>query len=94
MIVVLFGIAAMAVSVPLIAALLVSVASRREDANWTLGAPPASWLEAAARRIVAFNADSVEWPRSKARQQAEALRRELALQAVGTAAQAGTRNSS
>lgn len=75
MIVVLFVIAMMAVSAPIVAALIVSVASMREDRNWSLGEPARTPLQAIARRIVAFDQDSITWPRSKAQHQAEALRR-------------------
>jgi hypothetical protein len=64
--------AAIAVSTPIAAASIVSIASRREDRNWSLGRPPGGRLEMLARRIVAFDADSVSWPVSKARALQEA----------------------
>jgi len=76
---VLLGISAVVVAMPMMAALIVTIASRREDARWSLGGPARSSLEAAARRIVAFDADSIEWPRSKAQAQAAAARREPAM---------------
>jgi hypothetical protein len=85
---VLFVIAIAAVSSPMVAALIVSIASRREDANWSLGGPARSSLEEAARRIVAFDNDSIHWPRSKAlMQRAAALRRDLpeAIEPAGSA---------
>jgi hypothetical protein len=82
MIIVIFCIATMAVGAPLVAVLVVSVASRREDAYWTLGKPARSALEAAARRIVAFDADSIEWPRSKAHVQAQLRIRILMPEAI------------
>jgi hypothetical protein len=72
---VLICIAAVAAGSPIAAAFIVALASRREDRDWSLGGPPHSHLEAIARRIVAFDADSVEWPRSKAQVQAEMTRR-------------------
>jgi hypothetical protein len=78
MFIVIFSVVALAVSSPIAAALIVSVASRREDANWTLGRRPSSKLDAVARRIVAFDVDSIDWPRSKAQVQADrALRARL-----------------
>jgi hypothetical protein len=78
MFVLLVVIAAVAVSAPMVAALIVSVASRREDRNWSLGGPARSSLEEVARRIVAFDNDSIVWPRSKAHERlAAALRRDL-----------------
>jgi hypothetical protein len=79
MIVVLFAAAAMVVSAPIFAALVVSIASRREDENWSLGEPARTRVQAVARRIVAFDADSIDWPQSKARQQAKALQQARAL---------------
>jgi hypothetical protein len=74
--IVMLGIAAMAVASPIAAAVVVSIASRREDARWSVGLPPSDSLERLARRIVAFDADSIVWPRSKAQVQMEAsLRR-------------------
>jgi hypothetical protein len=67
--------AAILCSAPIAAALVVSVASRREEANWSLGGPAQSLLEATARRIVGFHADSVDWPVSRARWLAQAQQR-------------------
>jgi hypothetical protein len=78
MIVIIACIAAAAVSSPIAAAFIVALASRSEDRNWSLGLPPHSTVEAMARRIVRFDADSIDWPRSKARVQAEqAYRRQF-----------------
>jgi hypothetical protein len=52
---------AAAVSVPLVAAVLVSVASRREDRDWTLAGPPPGPARTAARRIVAFHSEGMDW---------------------------------
>jgi hypothetical protein len=54
-------IAAVLTSVPIIAIALVSVASRREDRNWTVAGPPPSTAQALARRIVGFHAVGIEW---------------------------------
>ena len=62
MVVLLILIGAVAFGVPVFATLLVSVASRREDSVWTLGGPPPSLVQAAARRIVAFHGQDIEWP--------------------------------
>jgi hypothetical protein len=72
MIAVLIGIAAVIVGSPIAAAVIVAVASSREDRNWSLGRPASRPMDALARRIVAFDADSIDWPRSKAQVQAEA----------------------
>jgi hypothetical protein len=70
MIIVLIGIAAV-VSIPIAAAFVVSIASHREEAAWSLGGPPRGLIDAIARRIVGFHNDSIIWPVSKARSLAE-----------------------
>jgi hypothetical protein len=75
--IVILCIAALAVSSPIFAAFIVSIASIREDARWSLGRPPSNLLDGIARRIVGFDADSIDWPRSKARAQAEKAQRAL-----------------
>lgn len=55
----IFVIAAIAVTVPLVAVMLVSVASRQEDSAWTLGGPATGPTHAAARRIVGFHSPAV-----------------------------------
>ncbi len=77
MFIVVLCIAALAVGSPIFAAFIVSVASIHEDANWSLGRPPSNTLDRIARRIVAFDADSIDWPRSKAQVQAEKALRQL-----------------
>jgi hypothetical protein len=72
MIAMVIGLAAVIVSAPIVAAIVVAVASRREDRAWSLGGPARSQADALARRIVAFDADSIDWPRSKAQAQADA----------------------
>jgi len=49
--------AALAVSVPIGLIVLVSVASRREDAEWTLSGPPSGPIQATARRVLGFYAE-------------------------------------
>jgi hypothetical protein len=85
-------VAAVAAGWPIVAALIVSIASRREDRNWSLGGPPRSLVEATARRIVGFHADSVEWPRSLAHVQAETARRRLLPERLDADADAKTRD--
>lgn len=75
---VVIGVAAIFVSAPIVAAFIVAVASRREDRNWSLDQPPRGVIELIARRIVAFDADSIVWPRSKAQVRAAAARRGFA----------------
>ena len=48
-------------SVPVVAAVLVSVASRREDREWTLAGPAPGPARMAARRIVAFHSEGMDW---------------------------------
>lgn len=54
---VLFIIVALAASAPIVAAVLVSIASRLEDSNWTLGDPKVGQVQLIARRIVGFHTD-------------------------------------
>lgn len=82
MIAILVGIAAIIVSAPIVATIVVAVASKREDRKWSLGGPARSQADALARRIVAFDAESIEWPRSKAQLQAEEAIRAYPLEAV------------
>jgi len=77
MLAIIVCIAAAAVGSPIVAAAIVTLASHREDKNWSLGQPPHSLVEATARRIVGFDADSIVWPRSKAQVQAELASRRL-----------------
>lgn len=58
--VMLIVIGAITFGVPATVAVLVSVASRREDAAKSLCDPPRTALEAAARRIVAFHGPVVQ----------------------------------
>jgi hypothetical protein len=57
----LFLIAAAVISTPIIAAVLVSLGSRREDSAWTLAEPAPGPVQANARRIVGFHSRGIEW---------------------------------
>src|SRR5215469_14188224 len=61
MIIALFIIAALA-SVPIAATVVVSIASRREDAAWSLGGPAPGAVQAAARRLLDFHTEDPAWP--------------------------------
>jgi hypothetical protein len=62
----LFVIALVVTCAPIAAAVVVSVASRREDADCTLGAGPAPGpLRGLARQIVDFSSEVPEYPRPK-----------------------------
>jgi len=67
MIIALLIMAGAAASAPIVAAVVVSVASRREDRGWTLGGP-AVGMRAAARRIVDFHTETADFPQPKSRQ--------------------------
>jgi hypothetical protein len=55
---VLFIIVALTASTPIAAAVIVSIASRREDSQRTLGDPRVGSVQMIARRIVGFHTDS------------------------------------
>jgi hypothetical protein len=61
MVVALPVIAAILTGMPIIAIALVSVASRREDRDWTVAGPSPSIARALARRIVDFHAEGIGW---------------------------------
>lgn len=86
-------VAALFVSAPILSALIVAVASRREDRSWSLDQPARSLVESVARRIVAFNADSIVWPRSKEQVQAEADYRTLDTEIADDETECGTQDA-
>jgi hypothetical protein len=67
MIVALFVFAAIAVCVPLIVIVLVSVASRHEDRAWTLTEPDPGAGRSAARRLLGMRSRNAEWLRQAGR---------------------------
>lgn len=50
----LFVVSAVLVIVPVIAILVVSIGSRLEDTDWTLGGPATGSTQAAARRVLGY----------------------------------------
>jgi hypothetical protein len=50
------------VSLPMAAIVVVSIASRREDAAWSLGGPARGPVQAAARRLLDFHSEDPAWP--------------------------------
>lgn len=54
-------IAAVLTGMPMVIIVLVSVASRLEDRDWTVAWPPPSTTRAFARRIVGFHSEGIEW---------------------------------
>ena len=57
-----FTIIAVVVSMPIVAIVLVSIASNREDSALSLGGPPRSAFQAAARRVVDFRTEATtDW---------------------------------
>jgi hypothetical protein len=77
---VLFIIAALTASAPIAAAVLVSIASRREDHEWTLGEPNVSPTLMIARRILDYHTDNHRCPRPRSRATARTPSREPATQ--------------
>jgi len=67
MAIILIVAAGIVLSVPIAAALLVALASRREDSAWSLNQPPPGPVTAAARRLVGFHAQAIDWPRPRNR---------------------------
>ena len=57
--IILLVIASIAVTAPMVGALLVSHASRREDAALSLSREPSGVLQAAARRLLNFHSDGI-----------------------------------
>lgn len=62
MAIVLIVVVGIVISVPIVAAGLVAVASRREDSAWSLSGAPSGPVTAAARRVVGFRARAIDWP--------------------------------
>lgn len=52
-------------SLPTLAAVVATLAIRREERAWTPGGPAPGLLMALARRVPGFHADSVSWPQSR-----------------------------
>ena len=61
MVVVLFVVAATLTSAPIIVAVLVGVASRREDCAWTLAGLAPGAVQAVARRILGLQSRGIGW---------------------------------
>ncbi|MGH3275305.1 MAG: hypothetical protein ACRDNZ_13410 [Streptosporangiaceae bacterium] len=57
--IILLLIAAAAVTAPIIGVLLVSMASRREDAALSLSSQPTGVLQTAGRRVLDFHSDGI-----------------------------------
>ena len=69
---VLLVVAGAVMSVPIIAVVLVSIASRLEDSRWTITGHAPGLLQAAARYIVGFHSVGIVWlsPARQGRDQA------------------------
>jgi hypothetical protein len=52
---------AVLLTVPAVAVVLVSVASRREASAGTLSGPAPTWLQAGTRRVLGFYSQGIEW---------------------------------
>jgi len=61
MIVALYVFAAITVCIPVILAVFVGVASRREDRAWTLTEPASGAARAVARRVLGLRSRNAEW---------------------------------
>ena len=53
--------AALLASAPIIAAVLVSIASRQEDRAWTMAGQAPGTIASAARRVLGFHARGIGW---------------------------------
>ena len=71
---VLFSFALAVVSLPILAIVLVKVASAREDRAWSLGGPASGRVDLAARRLVDFHHEG-PWPEPKNRAAPQAIAR-------------------
>jgi hypothetical protein len=60
-------IAVISASSPVVAIVLFSVTSRREDSAWTLGDPAPDAFTAVGRRMVGFHTSRIGWPRPMTR---------------------------
>jgi hypothetical protein len=60
--IILLVIAIAAVTTPVVGVLMVSHASRREDAAFSLSRPPSGVLQAATRRLLNFHGDGIGRP--------------------------------
>ncbi len=56
-----------ATTAPIIAAVVVSAGSTREESGWTLGGPPPGQVHELARWIVGFHSEATELPQPKGR---------------------------
>jgi hypothetical protein len=66
--------AGVAVSLPIVGVVLVSIASRREDAAFSLGGPAGGPVQLAARRLLGFTTEMNNWPQSKSEAYDRAVR--------------------
>jgi hypothetical protein len=65
MLVALYAIVAVAAGAPIVAAALVTVASKREDSAASLAGPARGPAQAWARRILGFRSEGISWPQPK-----------------------------
>jgi len=75
MIIILAGIAT---SLPIVGIVLVSLASRREDAAFSLGGPARSPMQLLARRVLDFSSEAASFPLPKSAVYAQPVRPALA----------------
>jgi len=70
---------AMVLSLPIVGIAAVSIASRREDAAFSLGSEPRSQLQLLARRVVDFSSEASSLPLPKSAVYARPVRPALAV---------------